>query len=1156
MNFSLGRTLSLFVYLFVFGLYIPVHSQDLDDVTIFGQVLDRNGQAVIGATVTAVHIQSGTERILVTDNYGQYRFIKLPPGIYEVKAEAQGFSTKKRIGIDALSGQALKLDLDLEPAKVEASTVVTVDDEDLPLIDTTRTIVGSTLTEREVEEIPNNARNPLDLVLTLGGTSEEALSTSDLAEDRDANPRSTPFEQGNFSLSGGTSYSNNITIAGLDNNDDRSARDRFQPSLEAIAEVQVIRNQFSAEYGRASGGRVNLRTRSGTNRFRGRAFFFFRDDSFNANSWYNNSRGIPRLPFTQYNPGFTLSGPIVLPFYDGRRRTFFAVAYEYQRFEDTTLIDTFIPVDPNPRFQLPAPNGSAQYCDAAGSPPPPCTAGVGAVSQFTSIVPTPNSGNILTARIDHRLNKANTFTFGFQFGRRKNRRTPGLSATTRLEEALQARRIYTDAFNVTNNHVFNASLVNQFRFQWSVYKPSFQTNNPGDPVVLVSYRNPITNAVQTLIAGNSSANSLQNFADTRTETRYQIQDTLTYVKGAHTLKFGFDIQSVDSRARALENGTGTFNFSSVFNYSNNSATRFRQNFGQATDVKNTYFGIFFNDEFRIRPNLAINYGLRYERETAVSDNNNFGPRLGVAWDPSKNGNGVLRFGAGVFYNRVLLRTVGDFIQNQGGTLVQFDTNTIPTSTGPNTLNPRNQILNAISQQFPSGFASPDQIRALISAQNCGPIANPSPCNTNYGFARFTGSSGNPLRSVDPDLRIPVSYQFNVGYEHKIGRNWVAEANYTWNKTNRLWREYNINLPLLPAGYNDFTSYLLANPYIFTNFNGTTRTYNFYLGPTNDTSGVSTNPATQTGTCGTTVNVTCWINLNTLNTSTVVPNTNAGDGVSSNSIGGPIAIAREALRHLRPDPSVDEMERVASIGNSQYHGLVLELRRRYRSLGYGFGLSTRMAYTLSRTMDDGLNNTTNAEVNGDFRREWARARQDRLHRFSMSGALDTPRWLGKLRFSPVFRYGSASRFSLGYGIDRNLNDTSTDRVIFSGNLKDIRWRKPGSPVPTALLSQFSLQPIGAVSGNLPRNAGTGPSLYIFDLGITREWRFGERRRLRPNIEIGNVLNMAVFSFGSEFIDLVAAGPNPTPTQQLALQNFLVPTRTYRQRDIRFGVRFDF
>ncbi len=1124
-------------------------AQDLDRASIYGQITDTNGLPIVGATVTVTEQETGLERTMTTNDEGRYRFISLPPGLYKVKSAATGFGAKERIDIQALAAQNLQLDFSLSPSDVRAEATVTVSDEDAPAVDTTRTIVGSTLTEREIEEIPNNSRNPLDLVLTLGGTAEEALSTSDLAEDRNSNPRSTPLEQGNFTISGGASYSNNITIDGFDNNDDRSARDRFQPSLESVGEVQVIRNQFSAEYGRASGGRINLALRSGNNRYRGRVFMFFRDDKFNANSWYNNSRGIPRLPLTNYNPGFTYGGPVRFPGYDGRNKTFFHFAYEHQRFEDTTLIDTYIPVVANPNFTLPTPTGTQQFCDAPGSPPPPCS-GAGAVSAYSQILATPNVGNIMTLRIDHRFTQNNSFRFGWQYGRRNNRRTSGTSVT-RIEDALQIKNINTDAFNLTNNHVFGANTVNEIGFQWSRYQPSFQTDNPFDPVVLVGYRNPVTNSIQTLIAGNSTASSLQNFADNRNEQRYQFKDSLTHIRGNHTLKMGFDMQYVNSEALSLGDATGTFNFNNVLNYSDNVVTRYRQNFGTATDVTNTYWGAFFNDEVKLQPHLTLSFGLRYEKETAVTDNDNFGPRLGVAWDPFKKGRTVFRLGAARVFNRVLLRTIGDFIQNRLGSIASFDTNSIPTTTGAGTLNPRNQILGVISQNFPNGFSSADELRAAIATAQCGTPANPTACPNTFGFLRNTGTSGNPLRSVDPNLKIPESYQFSGGFEQEIGNGFVFEANYTWNKTVHLWREYNINLPVLPSGFADYTAYLLANPFSFTNINGTTRIYNFYLGPTTDPSGVSTNPATQAGTCSTTANTTCWVNLNTTSTSTTTPNTNAGDGVSANSVGGPIGIARAALQHLRPDPSVNGMERVGSIGNSHYQGLVLEFRRRYRQLGGGFGASFRVAYTLSKMMDDGLNNTTNAEVNADFDREWARARQDRRHRLGFTGSFQTPYWLGKLRFSPSVRIASSALFSLGYGVDRNLNDTSTDRVLFSGNLSDIKWRRPGSPIPTELISQFSLQPIGAISGNLPRNVGIGPGQFFFDLGVNREWRFGERMRLRPNIEFGNILNVAVFSYGSEFVDVV--GSNATPA---ALQNFLVPTRTYRQRDIRFGVRFDF
>src|SRR5206468_1919207 len=211
-------------------------------------------------------------------------------------------------------------------------------------------------------------------------------------------------EAGSFSLSGGTAYSNNITIDGLDNNDDRSANARFTPSIEAIEEVQVIRNQFAAEYGRASGGRINLRTRGGSNKFRGRAFYFFRDESLDANTWKNNTLGVKRLPLQEHDPGFTLSGPLVIPHvYHGKNRTFFFTAYEYDTFLDSTLIDTLVPVDQNPLFPLPSPtNPAAKRAETASSGSLALKA-VNGIAPFVSLVSTPQRNHIFTTRVDHKF---------------------------------------------------------------------------------------------------------------------------------------------------------------------------------------------------------------------------------------------------------------------------------------------------------------------------------------------------------------------------------------------------------------------------------------------------------------------------------------------------------------------------------------------------------------------------------------------------------------------------------------------------------------------------------------------------------------------------------------------------------------------------------
>ena len=603
------------------------------------------------------------------------------------KPRCRDFPRKIKTELETISGQNVQLDFKLDPADVTAEQIVTLEGENEPVIDTTRTVVGGTITEREIEELPNSSRNPLDLVLTLGGVSEEALSTRDLSEDRNITSPTAPAEQGNFSLSGGVSYSNNITIDGLDNNDDRSANVRFQPSLETIEEVQVITNQFSAEYGRASGGRINLRTRSGSNRFRGRAFMFFRDDNLNANTFFNNRRKyspiyplvLPdtnplfnRLPFTEYNPGFTLSGPVVIPkIYNGRNRTFFSVGYEYLNLQDTTFINTYVPMVSNPRYPLPPPNGNCPVpvCEDTNSSPPV------AIAPYTALYPTPNLNNIFTAKLDQIINQRNNFTIGYQLGRRKNRRTTSAS-TTRLDDALQARTAETDAINFTDNHVFSSKLVNQFRFQYSIYEPSYQTDTPGEPVILIGYRNP-EGGTQTLTVGNStiSGGNNETFPQNRRETRFQYQDSMTYVFGTNTLKFGADIHTIRSKATELTDATGTFSFANFGTFQQNTLSRFVLNFGTGSDIKNTYWGAFINDEFKLRENLTLSFGVRYERETSVDDTNNFGPRLGIAWSPFKNRKGVIRFGSGIFYNRTLLRTIADFIQNTNG-IISFDTNSI------------------------------------------------------------------------------------------------------------------------------------------------------------------------------------------------------------------------------------------------------------------------------------------------------------------------------------------------------------------------------------------------------------------------------------------------------------------------------------------------
>lgn len=1088
-----------------------LNAQDLDNATISGRVADENGAIIQGATITVINKSTGTKRMVVTNAEGSYRVIGLPPGIYNVSATAAGFAESVQQNLAANSAQNVRSVFTLKPAELVAEQVVTSEAE-MPPIDTTRTIVGGTIDRDQIESLPINSRAPLDLVLTFGGVTEEPLSTRDLAVDRGTSARggksqffqSTPEEAGSFGLSGGAAFSNNITIDGLDNNDDRGARERFQPSLEAIDEVQVISNQFSAEYGRASGGRVNIRTRGGANRYHGRLFYFFRDEALNANTWRNNLIGLSRLPVQENNPGLTLSGPVYLPsfgkdspaIYDGHKRTFFFIAYEYDNTFDSALIDTLVPVEANPIFPLVAPTtleGARLEQNGSFSRT--------IIAPFIDSVTTPLRNNIGTARLDHNFTNTHNVTFTYQFGRSLNLRQFG--GGNALADALIGRVRNSDTQSVSDNYVFSSHAVNQARFQYSRLTPA--VSSAGErPVVAIAIRDPLPTSNPLRQTGSLVAGSSTLGASDRSEERLQFQDTVSFLFGRHSFKFGSDIGRIDSTFSSLEDSGGTFNFDSAGQFLAGTILRYRQNFLTTSTLRNTYSGIFVQDEIKLRSNLTLSLGVRYENETVLRDLNNVGPRVGVAYDPFGTGKTVIRAGYGIFYNRALLRTLDDFALGKQ-TLI-FDTDTLrdPVTGRLLTSTQRAQFI-AANLTFPN--------RLTVDS----PIVEQNAIREN-----------NFSRILDPNLRIPESYQANVGFERELTHNLVFEANYTFNRGAHLWREFNPNAPRVPAGFANLTQYLLSTSFNNTAINGVRPIYGGSSPVPRNTvqftlSQPASNPIFNVGQ-------TTFINLNALNSGTNSTNT--------------LNAAFNTVNLLRPDPTRGQLEQLVSLGNSFYHGLQLELRSRVHRTGSGFATSFRAVYTLSKLMDDGIVNTSDALRNGDFNGERSRSLLDRRHQFALSGTFDMPRWFGSLRFSPILRVASGAPFNIGIGDDRNLDDIPNDRPIFTGDLDLLRSREPdGAPIDSAILNAFALTTIGQ-TGNLPRNAGIGPSLFLFDLNVVREFHIGERIRLRPTLEFDNVLNKRVFSFGAEFIDFEST------------DGFLIPTRTRRPRELRVGIRIDF
>ena len=842
------------------------------------------------------------------------------------------------------------------------------------------------------------------------------------------------------------------------------------------------------------------------------SFCFSKVGTLNANTWNNNRRGIKRPPFTNHDPGVTFGGPII------KNKLFFFAAYEFDNIQEDTILDAYVPVsNGNANFVLPAPTNPERTITV--------TSGAQSVQVAPYIAPfdTPAKRHIFSARSDYNLNNAHNFTFSYQLGRSNDLRA--FSGTNRIGDSIIGRIRNTDAYNATHNYVISANAVNQFRFQYSTLRPrSAQNAGALSPAVLVTFVPPGESST-TQVFGSTS-----NSSD-RTEDRWQFQETFNYTLGAHTLRVGGDAQRVNALYTDRFDTTGTYNFTNFVFFNINSVSSFQQNFNTESQVKNTYYGLFVQDDWRLRQNLTLNLGLRYERESVIDDNNNFGPRFAVAWNPfPKSTKTVLRFGGGIFYNRVLLRTVDDF--TSGSQELRFNSTSLNVPTGITV--DANTVRNFLSARFPN----PLTLDTIVPVNS-----------TNSYTVQQLSRSGSAFRSLSPDLVIPESYQFNAGFEREIFKGIVFETNLTYNKTVHLWREFNPNAPRLPGGTPDrdgsgtvnFTDYLLGV---------TTGNTRFELGSNTDTVGIRSFTG---GTC-TNATTNCIVNLNTTNVSTAACNNPPATVTNTPRCRAFAAI--NALKQGAAQGIYDQQEQVASIGNSRYLGATFELRTRYKRFDYGFGGSMRFVYTLSSLKDDGIVNTSEATLPGDFSREFSRSLLDRRHRVAFSGTFDTPVWLGKLRLSPLFRFGSSSPFNISVGgRDRNLDDISNDRPNFTGDLSDINWRQYDTVFPSALASRFSVAPIGS-PGNLPRNAGRGPKQYIFDMNVSREFRFSERFRLRPNIEFDNILNMTVYSFGSNFIDFDLLNSTNPATVATAQAGFLAPTRTVRPRQIRLGLRFEF
>ena len=1027
-------------------LVAATRADDLDNIIFEGTIRDSAGAVIRAAYVGARHAATGVERAATTDAEGRYRIVMREPGIYRLAATASGFNREESDEIEVVTGRAVKIDFKLSPAGV--SEQISVGTTEAPLIDTARTVVGDTVGRAELESLPVINRDPVQLVFLLGGVAEAPLATTELADEgRGAFFRGTPEEAGLFSLVGAPATSNNITIDGLDNNDDRAARERITLSPESVAEVQVISNQYAAEYGRASGGRVNIRTRGGANSYRGEAYFFFADESLNANTFFRNARGLGRVPQQERREGVFFSGPI------RKEKHFFFASFERVDITDFAEISATVPVETNPLFPLPKPNRPPD----AGNP-----AGL-----LFEEISTPEKRNMMNGRVDLNFDQAHNATVRLDALVGENRR--GFPGGARLADSLLIEGRDSDSVSVADNYVISSGAVNQARFQHSRLLPRNKgaTLRPG-----VIIREPAR-----VVAG-SFTGSESSPAFAREERRTQIQDNLLLSAGSHQMKAGFDLQFVRSTFEDLFATFGQYTFETVEDFLANRPGRFVQRFDTSSRLANNVTGLFIQDAWKIKPHLTLSYGMRWDDESILEDRDNFSPRVSVALDPfgARSGRTVVRAGFGIFYNRALLRTIDDF--SLGRTTLIVDSEITP------------DVLSSV--QFPRPLAD----RALVG--------------------RFGLAETEFLRRISPDLEIPYTIQTGLGVEREVIKNLVATIDYGFTRGAHLWRESNINAPRLPEGFATLTDYLLSRDF------------------DNRPDGRGARPLTSAAADIVRFDLGA-------NTSTTAGAIRVQNGVRTLTLGlnaprsSNITSALRAINHLRPDPALTQVELLESSGNSFYHGAIFSVRyavNRYARF--------RGVYTLSKFIDEGTTNTASPQDLFDRRAERALSLQDQRHRFTFSGLFQIPRL--KIELASIISFGSSRPFNIGAGFDRNLNDIQNDRPDLVGALDRPVWRRPGSIQAAGVKDSLLLAPIGS-SGSLLRNFGRGPGTRTINLRASRTFRASEHLTIRPAIDVFNLFNNTVFSFGSEFIDRDDA-------------DFLVPRRTQRPRTIQLSLKVNF
>jgi hypothetical protein len=676
---KISATISGLAFLALAALFsIQVQAQ-VAGGTLSGTVMDASGAVIPDAKISIKNVATAVTRNAITDNAGFYTAPNLLSGSYEITISSSGFATQVRAGITLAVGTQQVLNITMQVGQVTEKVAVT---GAAPAVQLATSSISAVVNSTTVRELPLNGRSWTDLATLQPGVA--AIQTQFA---RGIGPRGTRGFGDQISIAGGRPQQNNYRLDGISINDVMNGAPGSvlggNLGVDAIQEFSVLTSNYSAEYGRTSGGVVNAITRSGTNQFHGSVYEFLRNNALDARNFFDKK--IP--PFRRNQFGAEAGGPI------RKDKLFIFGDYEgIRQSKGVTTVDT-VP-------SVAARNGT--LCSAPDTTPPctPTTISVDASAQkYLPFWSVPNRGikagtngnigiftfagqevvneNFFTTRVDDKISEKDSLAATYVGD------IAPFSAPDALDANLISSKTNRQVATLEETHIFSPSLVNSARFGYSrdgvVSNTAISAINPlaKDPSLAAipgEFASNVSVSGLTLFAGGVKGNSHHLFY----WNSFQAYDDAFWTHGTHSIRFGGVVERMDLNLYGVNDPSGVFSFGTLSAFLTNRPKRFTTGFANtltARGLRETLFGLYIQDDWRARPNLTINLGLRSEMTTVPTEVQgklvsminltdpaphlgspffsnptlrNFEPRVGFAWDPFHNAKTAVRGGFGVF----------------------------------------------------------------------------------------------------------------------------------------------------------------------------------------------------------------------------------------------------------------------------------------------------------------------------------------------------------------------------------------------------------------------------------------------------------------------------------------------------------------------------